>query len=84
LVLLLISFRLLQGGHIVKSLLPAPINPEDLKAAPRQEHSMVMAQSIKIVLWTCALPFLAIGMMLALIPFVLLAGNPFIDRTTVQ
>ena len=29
---------------------------------------MIMTQSIKIVLWTCALSFLAIVMMISLIP----------------
>ena len=48
------------------------------------KHSMIMTQSIKIVLWTCTLPFLAIVMMISLIPLVRLAGDPFIDRATAQ
>ena len=64
----------------MKSLLPAPMNPEDLKAAPRQGQSMIMTQSIKIVLWTWVLTFSGIVMIISLIPLVLLASDPFLDR----
>ena len=64
----------------MRSLLPAPINREDLKAAPRQGPSMIMTQSIKIVLGTCVLSFLAIVMIILVIPLVLFASDPFLDR----
>ena len=42
--------------------------------------SLIMTQSIKIVLWTCALTFSGIVMIILLIPLVLLANDPFLDR----
>ena len=41
---------------------------------------MIMTQSIKIVLGTCVLSFLAIVMIILVIPLVLFASDPFLDR----
>ena len=42
--------------------------------------SLIMTQSITIVWWTCALIFFGIVMIILLIPLVLLASDPFLDR----
>ncbi len=63
------------------SLPPAYINLEGLKAAPRQGQSMIMFQFIKTTLWTFALSFLVIVMVVWLIPCEPPLSDPLICRS---